>query len=123
MGNVLEGGWECKDFKSQRRFYLLEMSEATPIESHKHGCLSMSWTRRRTDTVKWKSMGRPLRPQPCTKTRGNYGTLRTGEISLPEGRAHPIPIPMVSPEDRYTSNIIQTEQSTFMYLGIVYTHL
>ena len=40
-----------KDCKSQKarefavRLYLLVISEATPIKSHQHDCLNMSWTR------------------------------------------------------------------------------
>jgi hypothetical protein len=64
------------------------------------------------------------RPQPYTKS---YRQLRDAEHrrdSLSQGRTHPLLIQyqMVSPENKHTSNIIQTEEFIFrniyMYLHI-----
>lgn len=66
------------------------------------------------------------RPQLYAK---NYRLLRnaeSGSNSLPQGRAQELVIKyqIVNPENTHTSNIIQSEQVEFIYLGVnMYMHM
>jgi hypothetical protein len=70
-------GW--RDCKSQRvgepagRLYLPEVSEATPIESQQHECLSMSWTRAITTDMLKSMEGK----KACASMYALYKELQT----------------------------------------------
>lgn len=91
------------------RFYLLEMSEATPIKSHPHDCPNMNLTGRTVINMPtWTG-----RLQPYTK---RYRQRRNAESRRknrpPGGAAHQLITQdqMGSPENVHTSNIIHTKR-------------
>lgn len=64
------------------KLWLLVMSEATPIKSHKHGNPNVQWTRiAPMNMINW--MEKSLQDlSPAQRTKGNWEKLRSEEVAL-----------------------------------------
>ena len=63
--------------------YLLAISEATPIKSHQHNYVNMSYIRTTIDMPMWIGEW-PQGHNPTKTSMGNQGTLKVGEIAFPK---------------------------------------
>lgn len=64
--------------------------------------------------------GSSRRPETYTRNYRQFRNAESGRDSLPQGKGHPLinQYQMVNSENTHMSDIIQTEQVVFVYLGI-----
>lgn len=69
--------------------FLLVMSQATPINSHQHECLDMSWTRETMKDMHANTdVGKPRMPPPYAKNYKKLWKAKRGRNRLPQWKAH-----------------------------------
>ena len=94
---------------------MLVLSDATPKRCHQYDCPNINGTRMvPMDMLKWTGK-KPMRPELSTKNHRQPRKAGRRRDALPQGRAQLLihQYSMVSPENIYTSNIIQSEQVIF----------